>query len=391
MADAEREEAGADGVTHEVAGNRLRLLVEGETRLEALIALIEGARKSLRLLYYIYTDDDTGRQVRDALLAAVQRGVRVSLIIDGFGSDADDALFAPLEQAGAHVCRFSPRFGRRYLLRNHQKLALADETSVIVGGFNVEADYFGAADDGAWRDLGLLVEGPAAARLAPYYDALEAWARMPKGRWRDLRHILKGASEAEGPVRWLMGGPTRRLSPWALCLKRDMQVARRIDLIAAYFAPNPAILRRIERVTKAGGTARVLTAGKSDNDATIAAARHTYARLIRRGVRVFEYAATKLHTKLFVVDDVTHIGSANLDVRSLYINLELILRVEDAGFAQAMRRYFEGELAASEEITRERHAQAGWLSRLRWGLAYFIVAVLDVNVTRRLNFGLDGR
>ena len=108
-----------------VDGNQLMPLVEGPARLDALLTLIDQAQTSLRLLYYIYVDDETGRRVRDALGAALGRGVSVSLIVDGFGSEgADHAFFAPLTVAGASICRFIPRFGRRYLLRNHQKLAL---------------------------------------------------------------------------------------------------------------------------------------------------------------------------------------------------------------------------------------------------------------------------
>ncbi|RYD60332.1 MAG: phosphatidylserine/phosphatidylglycerophosphate/cardiolipin synthase family protein, partial [Sphingomonadales bacterium] len=264
-------------------------------------------------------------------------------------------------------------------------------TSVIVGGFNIEDDYFAGAGDNGWRDLGLLVEGPAVARLAPYFDALKAWVHAPGGKFRDLRATLKRASETSGPVRWLMGGPTRRLSPWAIAIKREMEQASQLSIIAGYFAPNPAILRRIERVAKRGGSSRVMTASLSDNDATIAAARHTYARLLRRGVRVFEYVATKLHTKLFVIDDAVHIGSANLDIRSLYINLELMLRVEDARFATLVRHYYDAELDDAREIVPTEHGRHGWFARLKWGAAYFLVAVLDLNVTRRLNFGLDGR
>jgi cardiolipin synthase len=386
----EREQVTGTGNSWEVAGNRLSLLTEGAERLEALIGLIDGARQTLRLLFYIYAADTTGTRVRDALDRAAQRGVVVTLIIDAFGSTADDAFFSALTGRGATVCRFHPRFGRRYLLRNHQKLALADEARVMIGGFNIEDDYFGTAADQSWRDVGLLLEGPAAGRLVGYYDALAAWTSGRRIRSRPLRGALERWSELDGPVRWLLGGPARRLSPWALGVKNDMEHARRMDMIAAYFAPNPRMLRRIERIVKAGGSARILTASKSDNNATIGAARHCYRRLLRRGVRVFEYQPTKLHTKLFVIDDVVHIGSANFDMRSLYLNLELMLRIEDAAFAQALRGYFMGELAQSTEITREAHrARSGLLDRLRWGLAYFVVAVVDYGVTRRLNFGIQ--
>src|SRR5690242_3244149 len=128
-----------------VDGNRLTLLDTGARRLAALLDLIERAQHSLRFIYYIYRDDSSGRRVRAALLAAAERGVAVSLVVDAFGSDtaSDEHFFAPLEAAGATVCRFEPRFGRRYLLRNHQKLALADEHRAIIGGFNIDDAYFG--------------------------------------------------------------------------------------------------------------------------------------------------------------------------------------------------------------------------------------------------------
>jgi cardiolipin synthase len=163
--------------------------------------------------------------------------------------------------------------------------------------------------------------------------------------------------------------------------------ATRLDVIAAYFAPTPSILRRLARVARRGRT-RLVTAGKSDNQATIAAARSTYSYLLRRGVEIYEYERTKLHTKLFVVDDVVHIGSANFDMRSLFLNLEMMLRVEDADFASAMRRFVDGEIADSVAITRETHRrQRTLINRIKWAIGWFIVAVADYRISRRLNFG----
>lgn len=373
-----------------VAGNRLTLLVEGPDLLDAVIGLIDEARTSLRLLYYIFVDDGAGKRVRDALLAALERGVTVSLVVDGFGSDLSDDFLRPLVRADADVCRFIPRFGRRYLLRNHQKLLIADHHRAVIGGFNIEEDYFrDPAGAHAWRDLGLQVEGPAARRLAGYFDALAGWARQPRAKMRDLRRALRRWSEPSGPARWLLGGPTRRLNPWARAVKRDMRRARRLDMISAYFLPNPAMLRRIETVARRG-RARVMTAAKSDNLATIAGARHTYRRLLRQGVDIYEYQPCKLHTKLIVVDDIVYLGSANFDMRSLYLNLEVMLRIEDKAFAAHMRDYVDGELAHAERISRELHRRrSSWLSRLQWAAAYFLLAVVDARLTRRLNFGVE--
>jgi cardiolipin synthase len=379
--------------TFTVEGNRLTLLDTGPRRLEGLIALIDRARRSLRVLYYIYADDDSGRRVNAALAAAAARGVRVALVIDGFGSDdANPAFFAPLKEAGVSVCRFSPRLGRRYLLRNHQKLALADaetdDARIIIGGFNIEDDYFGTPREHAWRDLGLLVEGPAAARMAGYFDALERG--IHGARVRRLNRALARWSEDEGQLRWLIGGPTRKLSPWARAIRDDMRQATKIDVIAGYFTPSPTLLRALDRAGRRAAAVRVVTAAQSDNNVTIAAARFTYAGLLRRGVEIFEYGVTKLHTKLYVVDDATWIGSANLDMRSLFINLELMLRVDDPAFAAHVRAYVEGEIAQSTAITPATYrAATGWWQRAKQFVAYALTAVADPAISRGLNWGID--
>lgn len=374
----------------DVDGARLTLLDTGPRRLAALIDLIEGARKNLRILFYIYADDASGRRITDALTAAARRGVSVSVIVDAFGSDLPEGFFRPLCEAGGSVCTFEPRWGRRFLLRNHQKLALADAEAnprVIVGGFNVEDDYFGAAAEN-WRDLGLLVEGSAAGRLAGYFDALDRWVRHPRPLVRHLNRELSRWSEKEGPLRWLIGGPTRRLSPWARTVRADMRRAERIDIIAGYFTPSPTMLRHLDRAGKGGRQVRVVTAAKSDNDTTIAAARFTYAGLLRKGVAIFEYQAAKLHTKLYAIDDAVHIGSANFDMRSLFINLELMFRIEDPAFAAHVHAYVDGEIARSEAITPEDYKErTGAVARVRQFAAYLLVAVVDPGLSRGLNLG----
>jgi len=372
----------------EVAGNRLTLLPDGPERLEALIALIEGARDSLRVLYYIWEDDVAGRRVRDALVAAAARGVKVSLLVDGFGaSSAPKGFFQPLIDARARFCRFVPRWGRRYLLRNHQKLALADGAKAIVGGFNISDDYFGTIADGAWRDLGLQVEGPSVACLGGYFDALFGWAETENASIRRLRRMLSTHSVRYDRLHWLFGGPTRRLSPWAKSVKQDMMKATRLDLVVAYFAPSFSMLRRIFGIAKRG-RARVVTPAKLDHQFILGAARFLYWRLLKRGAEIYEYQPTKLHSKLIVIDDVVHIGSANFDMRSLYLNLEMMLRIDDPAFAAMMRRFVEGEIANSKRILPEEHRKSMTLwNRIKWALGYFVVATADYNVARRLNFG----
>ena len=374
--------------SHDVAGNRLTLVTDARDRLAALLDLVAGARESLRILYYIWDDDESGRLVRDAVAAAGARGVRVSLLVDGFGAmNASEAFFRPIVETQARFCRFVPRYGRRYLLRNHQKLALADGTKALIGGFNISTGYFTDADQGGWRDLGLIVEGPVVSELTAYFDDLMDWAEPPDASFRGLRRLLRQHSAREGKLRWLFGGPSRRLNPWARMIKHDMERSRRLDMIMCYFAPNPAMLRRIEAIDRRGRS-RIVTPAKSDWGAAMGSARHFHSRLLRRGVDVWEYERTRLHSKLIVLDDVVFIGSSNFDMRSLYLNLEIMLRIEDAAFADRMRAYFEAELKDSRQITIEVHrARRTWSNRIRWFFHYFVLAVVDYNLARRLNFG----
>jgi cardiolipin synthase len=371
-----------------VDGNRLTLLTEGPERLDALVGLIDAAELSVRLLYYMYRDDRAGGLVYAAMERALDRGVAVSLLIDGFGAYTPDQYFTPLVTKGLTYCRFHPTLGRRYLIRCHQKLALADDSRVLIGGFNIEDDYFAkSAAPGAWRDLGLLVEGAAAGRLAPYYDELMEWARVKGSRIRTLNRIIHRYSENHGPLQWTFGGPTRGLSPWATATSRDLLSSRDVEMIAAYFAPTWAMLRRIGRVGRRG-SARIITAAKSDNHATIAAARYTYKNLLRRGVEIFEYLPMKLHSKLVVLDDIVHLGSSNFDIRSLYLNLEMMLRVDDPGFAGLVREYFQSELAQCQPITAELHRKrSGWWTRIAQAISFFLVTTADYTITRRLNLG----
>jgi cardiolipin synthase len=378
-----------------IDGNSLTFLPDGPERLETLIELIDSAKRSLRLLYYMFLADSSGERVRAALLRAIERGVDVALLIDGFGSAATpDDYFKALGAKGATFCRFHPSYGRRYLLRNHQKLALADaETAdcrVLIGGFNIGDDYFMPAGPKAWRDIGLVVAGPAAARLAPYFDELMRWSRAKKPTMRELRGLIHKYSETSGPLQWQLGGPTAKISPWGVSTCRDLVHSRDVEMIAAYFAPTWGLLRRIARVGKRG-RARLIMAARSDNVSTIAAARFTYGRMLKRGVQVFEYVPSKLHTKLVVLDDLVHIGSSNLDIRSLYLNMELMLRVDDPEFAQMMRCYFEAELAHCVRITPKlQKKRATLLNRMRWAVSFFLVTSFDYGVTRSVNFTLSG-
>ena len=387
MADPPARPAQRRPIRAEIAGNRLELIESGVERFNMLLELMAGAESSIKMLMYMFNPDKDGDAVRNALTDAARRGVEVKLLIDGFGSAATPDFFTELGQAGGEHCVFNPSWGRRYLLRNHQKLIVVDDRTVLIGGANIDATYLEDRGSKHWRDLWLRIDGPEAALPSRYFDALFRWSKRPKSKLRSLRRMLAEYNEWRGPLQWKFSGPLSMRNSWWRSIGRDMKNARRLDMIFAYFAPPGAMLRRIGRVGRRG-RARVINAAKSDNNATIAAARHSYSRLIRRHVEIYEYQPAKLHTKLAIVDDVVHIGSSNFDYRSFYINLEVMLRIHDAQFAQKMRGYFERELKDCRWITHEVHARRASLwRRLKWAVSHFLVNVMDYSVTRRLNFG----
>lgn len=369
-------------------GHSLDFISAGPERLDTLLELIGGARETLRLCFYIFSEDEAARRVRDALAEAAGRGVDVHLIIDDFGSQARDGFFAPLVEAGGRATRFSSRWSQRYVIRNHQKMVLADGRKAMIGGFNVADDYFARQCDIGWQDLGLVIEGPAVADLCKWYALLEAWADNPKAKWRAIRKIVREWNPGTGHVQVLIGGPSARLSTWARLVGKDLLKAQRLDMVMAYFSPPAWLLRRIGKTARRGDV-RLVMAGKTDNPATIGASRALYNHLLKRDTRIWEFTACRLHTKLIVVDDTVYVGSANFDMRSLYLNLELMLRIEDAALAERVRQLVSDYLPGSREITDEIHRRNNTLfNRLRWNISWFLVAVLDYTVSRRLNLGL---
>ena len=382
------EEATAPTLTQpfELDGNRLSLCHDGPGLRAMLLDLIDGAQSSLKLYFYIFATDRSGRQVLARLMRAARRGVDVTLMVDAFGSMETSAAFLRrLERAGGRVGWFGGSWSTRYLIRNHQKMAIADKKRAIVGGFNVADAYFGDLEDDCWRDLGVLLEGAEAATLERWYDMLWNWLSGPFQSFRTLRQLVRGWHDGRGTFRWLIGGPTYRMSAWARTVRADLERARQADLVAAYFSPERGMLARVRRVARRG-RARLILPSRSDNTTTIAASRLLYGPLLRGTVQIYEYLPCRLHMKLLVIDNAVYIGSANFDMRSLFLNLEIMLRIENASLANHIRAFVDDLAAQSEHVTRDVHRQRRTGLRLLKGwISYFLVGVLDYKITRRLN------
>lgn len=374
-----------DPFTVSGAGHDFTFYPHGQDRLKALLELIASAKTSIRAFYYLFDADISGTKVRDALVEAARRGVEVSLIVDDFGNDAGAKFFEPLVEAGGHFAVFSPRWGTRYLVRNHQKLTIVDETRVMTGGANISDHYFAIPAENGWCDLSVLIEGPVVEQFTRWFGLLRRWVEgEAEGRTRQLRRlrdIVKQWDGGDGPVRLLVGGPLVRKGHWAWVFRQDLVGARRLDTVSAYFSPPRSFRRLFARIGRRG-SARMIMPGKSDIAAAISMARLLYGPLLRAGVSLYEFGICKLHMKLLVVDDVSYVGSANLDKRSFRVNVELMVRIEDAGLAKALRELIDHLQESSEAITPGwyvRHSTP--LARLRWRLAYWM-SLADYRISR---------
>lgn len=359
----------------------LKWLCTGQEIFPAMLADIQSARVSIRLETYIYSDDSLGRQFLATLLAAAQRGVRVQVLVDAFGSwELPDDFFAPLTAAGAEVHFFNPLHLWRFGVRDHRKLFVCDNATVFIGGFNIADEYDGDGVTRGWCDLGARIESPAlAAALATSFDELFKLAdfhRKPLMRLSAFKRSRKPPPTAKGEL--LLSHPGRGASPFQVALHRDLAQARELRIITAYFLPTRRIRQYLVRAARNGGRVQLILAGKSDVLVSQLAARRLYHRLLKAGVEIYEYEPQILHAKLIVSDGVTYLGSSNLDIRSLNLNYELMLRFEDKTIATGAQEIFERTLKHSSRIDPVTWFKSQtWWQRWQHGWAHFMVARID--------------
>src|ERR1019366_4230729 len=360
----------------------LQWLRTGQEIFPAMLAAIHAARESIRLETYICTDGKIGRQFRDALTSAAQRGVRVSLLVDALGSWLlSDTFFLPLLAAGGNVRRFNPLHLWRFGVRDHRKLLVCDEHTAFIGGFNLADEYDGDGVNSGWCDLGMRIEtGALVGELAASFDELFALADFRRKPLPPLRAFKPGRKPAVPPASTsFWSRPGHSASPLHAALHHDLVQARDVRIMTAYFLPTRKLRRDLLRVARRGGRVQLLLAGKSDVLAAHLAGRSLYHRLLAAGVEIYEYQPQILHAKLVIVDQVTYAGSANFDVRSLKLNYELMLRLEDKTVTATAREIFDATLKHCRKIEplEWRASQSFWQRwQQRW--AHFLLARLDV-------------
>ncbi|HVW22767.1 MAG TPA: phospholipase D-like domain-containing protein [Opitutaceae bacterium] len=361
-------------------GQPARWLPTVDEAYRQMLAAIERACFSIRFEFYIFRAGDPGDRFREALVAAARRGVRVRVLLDDFGSgDLHRDYWDRLRAAGGEMQWFNRRPLLRLPVRNHQKLVVVDDAVGFVGGFNLAPEYAGDGVESGWRDLGLMLSGSLVSGLASAFDAM--WQHRDFKGYRAIRalgsrwrHRLRRASNS----MLALTGPAFGRNTFQEMVIKDILAARDVRIIAAYFTPSLRLRRALRRVVRSGGRVRVILAGKTDVPMVQAAGRTFYRRLLRAGIELAEYQPQVLHAKLVLADDVVFAGSANLDVRSLTVNYELMVRLADRGLAEGGRAIFDADWARSRPILREEWRRTRtWADKLYGAAARFCLTKID--------------
>ncbi|NOS71630.1 MAG: phosphatidylserine/phosphatidylglycerophosphate/cardiolipin synthase family protein [Verrucomicrobia bacterium] len=359
-------------------------LPDGNTAFPAMLDAISTAQKSVLLETYIFGTGPLGERFLEALIGAARRGAIVSVLVDGVGSfELPDQFWSPLRAAGGEVRVFNPISLKRMSIRNHRKMLVCDGKVAFVGGFNIANEYEGDGVIQGWRDLGLRLEGPLVATLAESFHSIFGLAEFRHKRFLRLRKpVLKRAAQSSSE-RLLLGGPGRGGNPIRVSLRHDISQARDVKIIQAYFLPPLRLRRDLMRVARRGGNVELILAGKSDVALSQLAGRGLYLRLLKAGVVVREYEPQVLHAKLLVLDNVVYVGSANLDPRSLSINYELMVRIENPRMAAEARDIYAGTRANSREVTVMECRARPWWTRMKQWFAFQLLARMDPHVARQ--------
>ncbi len=410
-------------------GNQIALLNSGREYFPALLTALQNARHEIFLETYIFSGDATATAVVDRLCAAAVRGVRVQVLVDGFGArDMPEIYRERLARSGVRLQEYRrPVLWQpvRGLRRMHRKLAvidgapsegagaggalagdaLAGSAVAFVGGINIIDDWNTPDELPPRFDYAVAVQGPLVADIraaACHLWNVTALARLrapltPRlPPWR-----LRGGAPADAPAAAARAGEMRA----ALAVRDNLLHRTAIEdayldaiggarthilLACGYFLPSRRFFRVLRTAARRGVAVTVLLQGPSDHPLMKAAAQSLYRHLLGSGIKVVEYSKSFLHAKVAVIDDRwATVGSSNIDPFSLLLAREANLVVADSAFARQLRASLESAIAAGgTHVTSESLAHAGWLARsLQW-LAYrfarIVVDLVTPNGARKL-------
>ncbi len=358
-----------------VGGNRIEMLHNGEQAFPPMLEVIEAARETLFLTTFIFETNATGQEFVDALDRAVRRGVEVRVIVDGVGEwYADSRVSKILKKRGIPVRVFlRPKLfppTLRFNLRNHRKILTADGRIGFTGGMNIGDRHLADDLDNPDRvvDVFFRLEGPVVSQLERVF--LEDW-RFVSGE--TIEPTAAPPPIAGSTVcRTAVDGPDEDLDKLATILVGAVSAARRKVLIMSpYFLPPLPLTSALQAASLRGVEVTVILPEINNLRVVHWATRNMLWEILERGVRVYYQPPPFAHSKLFVVDDhYTHVGSANIDARSLRLNFELAVEVFDETFSRRVVAHIEAVRQTSREITLEEVDGRSFPERLRDSVAW---------------------
>jgi cardiolipin synthase len=356
-------------------GNAVLLLQDGPATYQAMFAAINAAVDHINMEAYILDDDEVGQRFAQALMAKQAAGVQVNLLRDSAGTfSTPAAFFAQLAASGIAVLEFNPvnplaaREGWQWNQRNHRKLLIIDGRIAFLGGINISSVYSGGsfksgsrgtpktpgADNPAWRDTDLQLQGPVVAELQKLF--LADWAQQKGPALAARKYFPPPQAVGKLVVRAIGSSPDEAFSLiYATLLSAIGSAETSVKLTNAYFVPDPQLLAALEGAAQRGVEVQLILPSQTDSWLVFHAGRAYYDRLLRAGVKIHERRGVILHSKTALIDGVwATVGSTNLDWRSFLHNHELNAVVLGTEFGQQVQAMFERDLAASDTITLEQ-------------------------------------
>jgi cardiolipin synthase A/B len=358
-----------------LCGNQIEPLDGGDVAYPAMLAAIDGARRSVALMTYIFDNDRVGKMFVEALHRAVERGIEVRVLIDDVGSRYTfPSIVNALAKAGVRVERFLRTFVPGYFsyanLRNHRKILVVDGRIGFTGGMNIrEGEYLKLGSKHQVQDLHFRLSGPIVLQLQEVFT--EDWAFATK-------EILEGdlwypplEPAHEMLARGIRCGPDEDLGEIQLALTGALSCAHsRVAIVTPYFLPDDALISALNVAAMRGVEVDIILPEKNNLITVQWACTATLWQVLERGCRVWLSPPPFDHTKLMLVDGLwSLIGSGNWDPRSLRLNFEFNVECYDRDFADALGRIVERKLAAARQITLADVDGRSLPIRLRDGVA----------------------
>ena len=341
------------------ANNEVRLLLNGETKFPAVIKALNDAKHHIHMEYYIFEDDQIGKQIKTILIQKAKEGLQIRFIYDDLGSRSIRKEFIrELREAGIEVYPFYKilfiAFSNRTNYRNHRKIIVIDGAISFMGGINVSDRYINGLDKKKlfWRDTHVQINGPGVFYLQ--YLFICDWnfcSGKPLPIERDYfpaRDLIKGNSY----VQIAASGPDSDSPTIMYSLMETIVTAKKELLITSpYFIPGQSILDAICVAALSGVKIKLLAPRVSDSAMVNKAAKSYYSEILDVGVEIYLYKKGFVHAKTIVADgELAIVGSANMDHRSFELNFEVNSVIYDQEIAKQLRDSFFEDLKDADKI-----------------------------------------